>query len=417
MRFLLGVTLALAICGSSAAQAPQTTGASSPAASAYQPVRLTRTVFRLREGEVWGRWGSIVACKLLSEELKWRAEDSDVKIDRFAAVFDEELSAAGLAPRKTESLFDDQPSSGLQIGVVITGIDAQICSSSNGDESGASRTFRGTASMTAEWQVYDPLRREVIARITTTAAGEEKQMSRDGVERVLLAGFRANARQLAADDVFRRAMAAPDPAAPMAQNPAPGQAPIRLVGAPRGRKSIADASGSVVFVLTASGFGSGALVSSDGYLLTTQHVVGDARTVRVRWSDGFESNGEVVRADKRRDVALIKTEPHGRSPLALNRTLPAAGITVFAIGTPLDPRLQNTVTRGTVSAHRIVNGFSFIQSDVAVTHGNSGGPLLDESGAVVGLTVLGLYPDESKSLNLFIPIGDALDFLNLKPTP
>jgi len=138
--------------------------------------------------------------------------------------------------------------------------------------------------------------------------------------------------------------------------------------------------------------------------------------VRVRWSDGFETKGQVIRSDKRRDVALIKTDPHGRSPLPLQRAIPAAGTPVYAIGTPLDPSLQSTVTRGVVSAARIVGGFSFIQSDVAVTHGDSGGPLLNERGEVLGLTDWGLPVEEGSSLNFFIPIGDALDFLSLRPS-
>ncbi|MFB2351152.1 trypsin-like peptidase domain-containing protein, partial [Priestia megaterium] len=88
------------------------------------------------------------------------------------------------------------------------------------------------------------------------------------------------------------------------------------------------------------------------------------------------------------------------------------GEAVFAIGSPLSAELQSTVTKGVVSANRIQDGFSFIQSDVAVTHGNRGGPLLDETGAVGGVTVSGLAPAGAPiGLNFFIPIGDALDFL------
>jgi S1-C subfamily serine protease len=165
--------------------------------------------------------------------------------------------------------------------------------------------------------------------------------------------------------------------------------------------------------------GSGFLVSDDGYLLTNQHVVGAATTVRIRWSDGLESTGDVVRVDKRRDVALIKSAPRaGRQPLALRRETPAVGDAVFAIGTPLDPSLQNTVTKGIVSANRILDGFAYIQSDVGVDHGNSGGPLIDDKGRVIGITVIKIAPDDGqRGLNLFIPIGDALDFLALKPAP
>jgi S1-C subfamily serine protease len=195
------------------------------------------------------------------------------------------------------------------------------------------------------------------------------------------------------------------------------QAPITLTGEATQPTPIADAVGSVVTVFAGEGFGSGVLVSSDGYLLTNHHVVGEAKTVKVRWSDGLDATGEVIRSDKRRDVALVKTAPRGRIALAINRALLAPGVTVFAVGTPLDPKLQSTITKGVVSANRIVDGFSFIQGDVPVTHGNSGGPLLDERGQVVGLTDWGVAPQAGSTLNFFIPIGDALDFLALTPAP
>ena len=98
--------------------------------------------------------------------------------------------------------------------------------------------------------------------------------------------------------------------------------------------------------------------------------------------------------------------------------MPSPGDPVFAIGTPLDPSLQSTLTKGIVSANWIIDGFAFIQSDVSIDHGNSGGPLLDEKGRVIGITVAKFAPnDDQRNLNLFIPIGDALDFLALKTMP
>jgi S1-C subfamily serine protease len=174
--------------------------------------------------------------------------------------------------------------------------------------------------------------------------------------------------------------------------------------------------GAVVLVLSGAGHGSGFLVSSDGYVMTAEHVVGSDKYVKIRWSDGLEGLGEVVRTDKRRDAALIKTDPRGRQPLALRRESPQPGDTVFAIGAPIDPKLQSTVTRGVVSANRILNGFSFIQSDVTVDPGNSGGPLLDEQGRVLGFTDKGLRsPDAPTGLNFFVPIDDALRFLSAEP--
>jgi len=162
--------------------------------------------------------------------------------------------------------------------------------------------------------------------------------------------------------------------------------------------------------------GSGVIFDANGWILTNHHVVGSARTVRVRWPDGTDQPAQVLRVDRARDIALIKADtPPGR-PLALKPASPAQGETVFAIGAPLDPSLQGTLTRGIVSANRVIDGQPFIQSDVAITHGNSGGPLLNERGEVVGVAQSMIAENgASVSLNLFIPIGDALRALSLTP--
>jgi len=162
--------------------------------------------------------------------------------------------------------------------------------------------------------------------------------------------------------------------------------------------------------------GSAFLISSDGYLLTNQHVVGDAAQVRIRWADRSESVGQVVRADRRRDVALVRVETKGRAPLPLRTSVAESGEAVFAIGTPLEKEFQNTITKGILSGRRVIEGLSFVQSDVAVDHGNSGGPLLDENGRVIAITDWGYVPDGvSHNLNFFIPIDDALKALALTP--
>ena len=88
--------------------------------------------------------------------------------------------------------------------------------------------------------------------------------------------------------------------------------------------------------------------------------------------------------------------------------------TVFAIGSPLDEALKSTVTRGVVSAFRHLKhrGMDYIQADVDIQSGNSGGPLVDANGNVVGITVLGIG-DRSIGLNFFIPISEALEFLKI----
>ncbi len=114
---------------------------------------------------------------------------------------------------------------------------------------------------------------------------------------------------------------------------------------------------------------------------------------------------EVLRRDAIRDVALIKTNPIGGTSLPIRTTQSAAAEEVYAIGSPKSKELAGTVTKGILSADRISNNQNFLQSDVAITNGNSGGPLIDAKGFVIGISTQGI---PGTALNFFIPIMDAL---------
>lgn len=380
-----------------------------------RPLSLKRTLFKLKEGEVWEHWGSPIACDVLFREIRWEAGKFDGDADRLGAVFDEELTKAGLKSSESTNLFGrDSPSESLVLGAVIKDMNVRICGLWN--DSATEFMYRGSSNMTVEWQVYDPIRQEVIGRVETTAAYEDRHRTRDAHIRMVIAAFRENARSVMTNAEFRKIVAVQSEASTPTR--AGSGQPLTISMARGGKTAIADAAGAVVTVITADGHGSGFLISPDGYFITNQHVVGASATVRIRWSDGFEAIGEVVRSDKRRDVALIKAGVHSRLPLGVRSRPIRPGDTVFAIGTPLDRHLQGTVTKGVVSSFRLMDGLNYLQSDVVVNHGNSGGPLIDENGQVVAITVLSYRPeDEPSGINFFIPIGDALDFLDVKVTP
>ena len=140
-------------------------------------------------------------------------------------------------------------------------------------------------------------------------------------------------------------------------------------------------------------------------------MVGGAKYVKLKTSNGKSLVGQVMRIDSIRDVALIKTESNGQPSLAIRKTAPAVGEEVFAIGSPFGDKLSGTLTQGVLSSRRTLEGVTFLQSDVAVTFGNSGGPLLDASGAVIGMTVMGI--GKTGGINFFIPIDEALEKLAL----
>lgn len=173
---------------------------------------------------------------------------------------------------------------------------------------------------------------------------------------------------------------------------------------------------AIVTVVTPTGHGSGFFISEKGYALTNAHVVGKNAIVRVKLPTGREILADVLASDAKRDVALIKVENEGMSFLPINSKSVNIGIEVYAMGSPFDESLSSTLTKGIVSAFRKEGDLEFIQSDVSVQKGNSGGPLMDSNGNVVGICVSIVAPEgfASAGLNFFIPIQEAIDALNIK---
>ena len=135
-------------------------------------------------------------------------------------------------------------------------------------------------------------------------------------------------------------------------------------------------------------FGSGFILSEDGYILTNAHVVSDSSQIRVMLTDKREMRAKLVGLDKRTDVALLKIDASGLPTVKIGATdTLKVGEWVAAIGAPFG--FENTVTAGIVSAKgRSLPDESyvpFIQTDVAINPGNSGGPLFNLRGEVIGI--------------------------------
>ena len=136
------------------------------------------------------------------------------------------------------------------------------------------------------------------------------------------------------------------------------------------------------------GQGSGFIVSSDGIILTNAHVVKDAKEVTVKLTDRREFRAKVLGADPKTDVAVLRIEAKNLPVVQIGKTSDLrVGEWVLAIGSPFG--FENTVTAGVVSAKgRSLpddSAVPFIQTDVAVNPGNSGGPLFNARGEVVGI--------------------------------
>ena len=183
-----------------------------------------------------------------------------------------------------------------------------------------------------------------------------------------------------------------------------GGNPWRQEGPPRERKS--------------QGEGSGFVISSNGYLVTNNHVVENMDEIRIHFLDGSELKAEIVGRDPKTDIALLKVDPGDKSlaTIALGDSEAIRpGDWVVAIGNPFG--LEHTVTAGIVSAkHRrdvspsqVQTYDDFIQTDAAINPGNSGGPLIDLAGRVVGINTM--IRSNANTIGFSVPINQAKQIL------
>ncbi len=388
----------------SGAEQPRT-----PPAPVVRSAELVRLVFQIPDGETWATVAAINS--IGDDKIAWQSGLASGSTSTAAKLFAEELQRAGFKTPSTTSLFGDAEGADFKVGALVTYLRGQYRQALGMIVS--ADHVRGSVSMSVEWQVYSPLERKVVATIRTNGRFEGKDYSPSFLPPIYGA-FRENVRSLLNNGAFRALVSTPLVAEGASRSTLANDAPIRLITEPQTGRSLAVAARSVASVFTTDGMGSAFLISRDGLLMTNQHVTGSSRYVKVKWSSGFEVTGEVVRSDARRDVALIKVDSGSLQPLSLRRSSVELGEPVFAVGTPLDESLEGTITKGIVSANRVYNGLNYIQSDVAVTHGSSGGPLLDETGAVVGITVaIRTIAGAPTGFNFFIPIVDALKSLSI----
>ena len=142
---------------------------------------------------------------------------------------------------------------------------------------------------------------------------------------------------------------------------------------------------SVVVVYTETGVGSGFCIK-ENLIVTNAHVVGSNKNVAINLYDGTTIKGQVIKSNIEKDLALIKIDKQ-LTPLNVNAENISIGQEVYAIGAPKD--MPYTMTKGIISAlDRKLGENTYIQIDASVNSGNSGGPLIDDTGNVIGIITL-----------------------------
>ena len=244
----------------------------------------------------------------------------------------------------------------------------------------------------------------LAAALALGGAGCEIGVGRPAADRD--AGIETGTLGAPAESATAMGVSAPGPAVAPAGSAARSEAEQIVINVARA------ASPAVVSVVREDGSGSGIIVREDGVILTNAHVVGDARSVRIGLADGRTLDGRVLGGDPSVDVAVVRVEAKGLPVASLgDADNLEVGQAAIAIGNPLG--LERTVTSGVVSAvNRTPTGIGLdglIQTDAAISPGNSGGPLLDSQGRVIGINTVVLRAPGSEGLGFAIPIGLATD--------
>ncbi len=312
------------------------------------------------------------------------------------------------------------------VGAAILSLKEEGCFDKQTENQFSTAETQLVARMLVVWQVFDPLEKKLLFRVTTEGSAKVKMRTtqRDIVLKVTRDAFGNAAKIALSDPNFVEAVKDTRARPPSTKNgelfpeanssaAAPASANTALIA--QIPLSTKDFRQQVVTILTPGGTGSGFYIA-DGLLLTNHHVIAGYTDVKVRFFGGREIAAQVITSNAKRDVALVKTEVQAFHGLPLRAEPPPETSPVYVIGSPLGEKQEGSISSGIVSGFRNEADGPYIQSDVGVTHGNSGGPMFDDKGNVIALTVLGKLSDgQATQVNFFIPIADALKVLAIAP--
>jgi len=386
-----------------------------------RPVQFSRIVIDLKRGAQIGTFREGVGFCTEPGTLVYHGGRMNLDDRELSDAFRDELERANYkVVGNPDALFDDPSSwqAEFLIAGLVKRVDADLCYAYSELEKVTKAS--GVLLMDVDWQVYSRLDRSVVYTTHTQGRGEIKDPSTSGETDVVLDAFAQATRNLLADRRFYEIVGEGSVAAqqPTSAGGSPTDFVSRRLFTQPITANITAVRSNVVVVYAGDGHGSGVVIDDLGHVLTNEHVVRMATRVRVHFESGNEATATVLATDRRRDVALLKVASSGTGGLPIRFDQPAVGDTVYAIGAPLDPTYSATVSKGIISAFRDIEDEQWIQSDVNVQHGSSGGPLLDERGNILGITSRG-EPNEAgvpSGVNLFVPIGDALRRLGFNPT-
>lgn len=347
------------------------------------------------------------------KDLKW--ESSTIEGEKqFTETGEKILNSYGYRVlEKGDDLFDTSNSEKARFQ--IAGVISSLFFNVGGKNTLISRIFEHDISMDVEWQVYDSFKEKVVFKLTTHGEYYTEDDEPINVAELAYIVFERAMCDLLANKELSAILVdktveneTEETYADIDINYSRDALKVKL---PDDISKLFDA---VVTIKTGVTHGSGVIVSSEGYILTAAHVVSGVEKVNIVFHSNIQLEAKVVRINKSKDTALLKVQGTQFKYLPLHFNRPAIGSEIFIIGTPLEKQFSYSVTKGIISNYLEEDGNELIQTDAAVNPGNSGGPLIDKNGFLVGIISKKIVGFEVEGLGFAVSLETIFDTLSIK---
>jgi serine protease Do len=342
--------------------------------------------------------------------------------NEYGEIFFDNLTNAGFnVAGDRNRVFGDSDAvvaSDFWVGARITSIRGNFCNAHHWWDGRPLNKSSGELYMAVEWTIYSGLYEREIHQVETEGYYKLYQPKRRGFGITMGHAFANAVDHLATDEGFIKIATRRfdlNRGLGLRSHSKSIEIPSRRLYKGSLKSKIDRILSAVVTIKLTGAHGSGFAIAENGLIMTNQHVVAGAKNVKVVLSNGLEVEGKVLRTDARRDVALVKIPVRVPTALPLRTELPSVLEKVYALGSPYAAALKNSVTAGIVNAirPRYLKGLPTIQADVPISGGNSGGPLVDARGNVVGISTAATIHQRVQNLNWFVPIGSGLKSLKI----
>lgn len=171
---------------------------------------------------------------------------------------------------------------------------------------------------------------------------------------------------------------------------------------------------SCVTVITDGGHGSGVIINENGYILTAYHVIQGVNKITIKFINGFQLDAKIIAFSEGYDVAILDVEGGGYKPLPFETEGDLMlGEELISIGTPIDVSLAQSISTGILSGNRKIEDRVYLQTNMALSPGNSGGPLLNSKGEIVGIVQEKIVAEGTEGIGFAIPVAKIVEELHI----